>query len=174
MKVSASRRERCRINQEIYRKRHADNLDEGIRTLQEEIQELETHHHNAIRRAPMNESVWIVATEYFRLFRYGYMAPIVAPQSLTPPSRREPSLLSESPAVRGILFEDGEVTDQDAEEDEAQKLSSLGAMLLNQRLSVDLMTPMLQLLGSLEDVARVFDKALVTLDGRFLAKEGVC
>ncbi|KAF1778366.1 hypothetical protein GQ600_12359 [Phytophthora cactorum] len=88
MKVSASRRERCRINQEIYRKRHADNLDEGIRTLQEEIQELETHHHNAIRRAPMNESVWIVATEYFRLFRYGYMAPIVAPQSLTPPSRR--------------------------------------------------------------------------------------
>ncbi|KAG2808371.1 hypothetical protein PC110_g12298 [Phytophthora cactorum] len=33
---------------------------------------------------------------------------------------------------------------------------------------------MLQLLGSLEDVARVFDKALVTLDGRFLAKEGVC
>ncbi|KAG2915244.1 hypothetical protein PC129_g15622 [Phytophthora cactorum] len=167
MKVSASRRERCRINQEIYRKRHADNLDEGIRTLQEEIQELETHHHNAIRRAPMNESVWIVATEYFRLFRYGYMAPIVAPQSLTPPSRREPSLLSESPAVRGILFEDGEVTDQDAEEDEAQKLSSLGAMLLNQRLSVS---------GSvrLEDVARVFDKALVTLDGRFLAKEGVC
>ncbi|KAF1791178.1 hypothetical protein GQ600_10821 [Phytophthora cactorum] len=40
MKVSASRRERCRINQERYRKRHADNLDEGIRTLQEEIQEL--------------------------------------------------------------------------------------------------------------------------------------
>ncbi|KAG3136417.1 hypothetical protein PI126_g17829 [Phytophthora idaei] len=65
-------------------------------------------------------------------------------------------------------------------------------MLLNQRLSVsgsvrfdwdtstgrvirleskvDLMTPMLQLLGSLEDVARVFDKALVTLDGRFPVK----
>ncbi|KAG3085236.1 hypothetical protein PI124_g18536 [Phytophthora idaei] len=91
MKVSASRRQRCRINQARYRKRHADNLDEGIRTLQEEIQELETHHQNIIRRAPMNESAWIVATEYFRLFRYGYMAPILAPQSLTPPRPKKES-----------------------------------------------------------------------------------
>ncbi|KAF4034604.1 hypothetical protein GN244_ATG13418 [Phytophthora infestans] len=87
------------------------------------------------------------------------------------------------------------VLDQDMKEDEPRRPSSLGARLLNQRLSlcgavhfdwdssigrvarlestVDLMTPMLELLGSLEDVARVFDKALLTLDGRFLANKGL-
>ncbi|ETM54962.1 hypothetical protein L914_01768, partial [Phytophthora nicotianae] len=86
MKVSASRRERCRINQARYRKRqrqHAENLDESIRTLQEEIRELGTQRQNILRRAPTNESVWIIATEYFRLFRYGYIAPIMALESST-------------------------------------------------------------------------------------------
>ncbi|KAG6611542.1 BZIP transcription factor [Phytophthora cinnamomi] len=82
MHVSASRRERCRINQARYRKRqrkHAEDLDNGIQQLQEQIQELETQRQSLLRYAPTNESVWIVATEYFRLFRQGYKAPTKTP-----------------------------------------------------------------------------------------------
>ncbi|ETK95267.1 hypothetical protein F441_01827 [Phytophthora nicotianae CJ01A1] len=266
MKVSASRRERCRINQARYRKRqrqHAENLDESIRTLQEEIRELGTQRQNILRRAPTNESVWIIATEYFRLFRYGYIAPIMALESstslptvcsLTVGSQRESHAQLEflkatmAPDVtdgnvhgveamlenwKMLSLNGGDVhfqpkrleqlgagsllattkmsvtitesslrqlfphlvVDQDAKEDQAKKLSALAAKLLNQRLCVcgsvrfdwdtsigrvlrleskaDLLSSMLTLLGSLEDVALVFDKALVTLDGRFLANESV-
>ncbi|KAG7383500.1 hypothetical protein PHYPSEUDO_003593 [Phytophthora pseudosyringae] len=267
MKVSSSRRERCRINQARYRKRqrqYADNLDEGIRTLQDEIQNLETQRQNIFRRAPTSESVWVVATEYFRVFRYGYMAPVKVPgmpiassSTLSNTSRYTPRPQQQSHAQLDFLnatmapdVTDGNVCGAEAllenwkrgsrfnddvhvqlkrleqmaadsllastvtsvtitastlrqvfphlvtaEEGEGNdQLSSLGAKLLNQRLTlrgsvhfdwdasigrvvrleskVDLMTPMLELLGSLEDVARVFDKALVTLEGRFIARKG--
>ncbi|KAE8953353.1 hypothetical protein PR003_g33956 [Phytophthora rubi] len=37
---------------------------------------------------------------------------------------------------------------------------------------VDALTPMLILLGSLESVSTVFEKAMMTLEGRFSATEG--
>ncbi|KAG2797417.1 hypothetical protein PC111_g21302 [Phytophthora cactorum] len=83
MKLSASRRERCRINQARYRKRqrqHEEEIEKHISDLQEEIQELETQHQDMMRSAPQNKSMWVVGTEYFRLFRHGYMAPMVAPE----------------------------------------------------------------------------------------------
>ncbi|KAK1930269.1 bZIP transcription factor 1 [Phytophthora citrophthora] len=86
LKVSPSRRERCRINQARYRKRqrqYAENLDESIASLEQEIQELENERQDILCRAPSNDSVWVVATEYFRLFRYGYMAPMMAPERRT-------------------------------------------------------------------------------------------
>ncbi|KAL4174167.1 hypothetical protein KRP22_006107 [Phytophthora ramorum] len=89
MRVSASRRERCRINQARYRKRqrkHAEDLDEGIRKVQEEIENLEAQRQTILRCAPTNESVWVVATEYFRLFRYGYMTPMEVLESPAPSS----------------------------------------------------------------------------------------
>ncbi|KAF1791181.1 Basic-leucine zipper domain [Phytophthora cactorum] len=79
MKLSASRRERCRINQARYRKRqrqHEEEIEKHISDLQEEIQELETQHQDMMRSAPQNKSMWVVGTEYFRLFRHGYMAPM--------------------------------------------------------------------------------------------------
>ncbi|KAF1791179.1 hypothetical protein GQ600_10822 [Phytophthora cactorum] len=149
----------------------------------------------------MNESAWIVATEYFRLFRYGYMAPILAPQSLTPPPGLSESndgsdvtdgnmygvvAILENWKLFSLNGGDNErhyhlklaastvpasSPDQDAEEDEAKScrrwFGSTGHFNWSRdslESKVDLMTPMLQLLGSLEDVARVFDKALVTLE----------
>ncbi|KAE9261077.1 hypothetical protein PR003_g34086, partial [Phytophthora rubi] len=72
--------------------------------------------------------------------------------------------------------------------------SALAAKLLNQRLvmrgtvhfdwdntsgrvvrvksKVDVLTPMLRLLGSLENVSTVFEMAMMTLEGRFSATEG--
>ncbi|KAF1778344.1 hypothetical protein GQ600_12333 [Phytophthora cactorum] len=87
-KISASRRERCRINQARYRKRqrqHAEELDERIRQLEEEVEHLETQRHNA----PTDRSVWVVAAEYFRHFRRGYRTPMNAVESpLTTPAAR--------------------------------------------------------------------------------------
>ncbi|KAF4137214.1 hypothetical protein GN958_ATG13590 [Phytophthora infestans] len=79
--------------------------------------------------------------------------------------------------------------DSRASDNEEKQESSLAAKLLNQRIiahgsarfdwdpsscrvirlesKLDLLSPVLELLGSLEDVARVFDAALVTPEGRF-------
>ncbi|GMF18042.1 unnamed protein product [Phytophthora lilii] len=76
MKVSASRRERCRINQARYRKRqrqHAEDLKDAIQKLNEEILDLEDQQQSILRSAPTDQSVWVVATEYFRHFHKGYM-----------------------------------------------------------------------------------------------------
>ncbi|KAE9269923.1 hypothetical protein PR003_g30996 [Phytophthora rubi] len=84
MKVSASRRERCRINQARYRQRqrqHEEELDAFIRQVHQEVQDLETQRQDILRYAPTNESVWVVATEYFRLFRYGFVTPVMVPVS---------------------------------------------------------------------------------------------
>ncbi|POM57941.1 BZIP transcription factor [Phytophthora palmivora] len=45
--------------------------------------------------------------------------------------------------------------------------ASMGRVLRHES-KVDGLTPVLQLLGGLEDVATVFDKALVTLEGKFV------
>ncbi|KAL3657764.1 hypothetical protein V7S43_017336 [Phytophthora oleae] len=87
LKVPASRRERCRINQARYRKRqrkYADDVDGSIRQPKEEVQDLETKRQTVLRCAPTNENVWNVATKYFRLFRYGYEAPVSTPKRISP------------------------------------------------------------------------------------------
>ncbi|GMF18045.1 unnamed protein product [Phytophthora lilii] len=261
MKVPASRRERCRISQARYRKRqreHEEKLDEGIRQVQEEIEELEAKRQSIIRCAPTNESVWVVATEYFRLFRNGYLAPMVVPIQPAPPSIGDDSsntqktrtakhtnvqleflqstmspdvtdgtacgaeALLENWRLLSLYFDDvklqlkrleqvGEdtliavtsisatITENTLRQvfphlvDEEGELSSLGSKLLNQRLvmrgslrfdwdastgrvqraesRVNALTPVLKLLGNLENVAAVFKKSLMTLEGRFVATQ---
>ncbi|ETL48658.1 hypothetical protein L916_01749 [Phytophthora nicotianae] len=248
MKVSASRRERCRINQARYRKRqrqHEEELNKSIFELQEKIQELQTQHQDMMRSAPQNESMWVVATEYFRLFRYGYMTPMATAKSS---SDEKPSPLPVKQAQVQLDYlqtymtpdvVDGTVSGAEAllekwkfislhhddvyfqlkrlEQVGKESLvavtstsatitektlrhvyphlvgerSPLATKLLNQRLimcgsvrfdwdascgrmmrvesKVDMLTPMLKLLGSLDDVAYVFNNALLTLDGRIVS-----
>ncbi|KAE9293987.1 hypothetical protein PR003_g24370 [Phytophthora rubi] len=256
MKGSATRRERCRINQARYRQRqrqHEEELDAFIRHVHEEIQDLETQRQDILRYAPTNESVWVVATEYFRLFRYGFVAPVMVPVSSasnspsalfnkwnqkTPPSNVQLEFLKKSmtaDVTDGVVFgaeallenwrllslyhDDVHVQLQRLEQigDDSLRAvtttsititkntlrhvyphldsehSALAAKLLNQRLvmrgtvhfdwdntsgrvvrvmsKVDALTPMLRLLGSLENVSTVFEKAMMTLEGRFSATE---
>lgn len=65
MKVSASRRERCRVNQAKYRQRqweHADELEASISELKEAIKDLEDQRGVILARIPTNPSLWVVAT----------------------------------------------------------------------------------------------------------------
>ncbi|KAG1695844.1 hypothetical protein DVH05_019182 [Phytophthora capsici] len=256
LKISSSRRERCRINQARYRKRqrqYAENLNESIASLQEEVQELENERQDILCRAPSKDSVWVVATEYFRLFRHGYMAPTMAPKkpsALTGEKRRRKEkhfqldffkstmakdvtdgdvcgaeALLESWRLLSHYFSDVHVQPKRLEQVSTESLlastvtsltithntlqsafphllasreveggepstvsSPLGEKLLNQRVvlrgsirfdwdsslgrvirvesKTDFLTPLLELLGSLEDVAKVFEKALVTPEGK--------
>ncbi|KAG1695835.1 hypothetical protein DVH05_019173 [Phytophthora capsici] len=255
LKVSSSRRERCRINQARYRKRqrkYADDLDGSILQLKEEVQDVETKLQTILHHAPTTENVWNVATEYFRLFRYGYEAPVTTPKqtSTSPfattnskfdmtqlqPSNPQldflrgsmsadvtdgmqsgPDALLENWRLVSLYYDDVSVKLEQLEQDGVSGSlvgktvlhvtiteetlqnvfpqlvsheSLLASKLLNQRLAlrgsvrfdwdkasgrvmrlnstVDMMTPMLELLGCLEDVATVFNGALVGLDGRFL------
>ncbi|KAE8976809.1 hypothetical protein PF005_g25178 [Phytophthora fragariae] len=259
-KAPASRRERCRINQARYRQRqrkYAEGLDTTINTLREEVQALEMQRQNVLRCAPTNDSVWVVATEYFRLFRHGFMAPMMVPEtsssstgsSSSNKKRSASASLKQSNAQLDFLtatmvsdVTDCTVTGPDAllehwrlfslsfddvhlqlkrmeQLDEesllaftttsvtitestlhhvfphlgTERLSSIAAKLLNQRLvlrgssrfdwddtcgrvmrlesKVDLLSPMLQLLGNLEDVATAFENARVTPDGKFVVVE---
>ncbi|KAG6622737.1 BZIP transcription factor [Phytophthora cinnamomi] len=258
MKLSASRRERCRINQARYRlrqRKHMEELDKSIRQVQEQIQDLETRRQDILRCTPTNESVWVVATKYFRLFQYGFMAPVMVPESsssksssflLATTKNQDPLTLKQSNVQLEFLNESmvQEVTDgvvcgakalmenwkllsryhgdvhyqlkrlEQFGEDSLYAVttisvhltentlrhvyphlyvehSTLAAKLLNQRLvmrgtvhfdwdnasgrvvrvesKVDALTPMLKLVGSLENVAAVFEKALMTPEGRFTA-----
>ncbi|OWZ05958.1 BZIP transcription factor [Phytophthora megakarya] len=195
--------------------------------MQEEIQDLETTRQNILRRAPTNENVWVVATEYFRLFRHGYMAPVLVgseSSSLFPrPKHESHTQLDFLKATMAHDVTDGVVCGPEALLENWKLVSQYGGdvnfqlkrleqvatdsllattrtsvtvtantKLLNKRLvlrgsvrfdwdqsmgrvtrhesTVDLLTPLLELLGNLKDVAVVFDKALMTLEGKFLSK----
>ncbi|KAG7375867.1 hypothetical protein PHYPSEUDO_014966 [Phytophthora pseudosyringae] len=251
MKVPASRRERCRINQARYRMRQRhreEELDKGIRQVEEQIQELETQRQNIMMCATTNESMWSIATEYFRLFRYGYLAPMTVPELSsaassgwlrTHPAKQAHAQLDYLRAAMAPDVTDGNVSGAEALLEnwkllslhhsdvqlQLKRLDQVGqdsllastatsviitentlrdvyphlagslleAKLLNQRLvmrgsvrfywdascgrvgriesKVDVLTPMLELLGNLEEVACVFEKALITPDGRIVVKE---
>ncbi|GMF29515.1 unnamed protein product [Phytophthora fragariaefolia] len=244
MRVTASRRERCRINQARYRKRqriYAEDLTQGIEQMKDEIQKLEMKRQTILRCTLTNDNVWIVATEYFRLFRRGYLAPkktqshaqldflqttmasdvtdgpVCGPDAIL----KHWKLLSMyhgdlEVKLRG-LHQDGAsdsilaktrvsltVTDNtlrniyphlssgnkiNAYED-SEAASSLAAKLLNQRLmmhgsvrffwddqrgrvvrmesKVDFMSAMVNLLGNLDDVVSVFEKAAISPEGRII------
>ncbi|EGZ18073.1 hypothetical protein PHYSODRAFT_504287 [Phytophthora sojae] len=260
MRVSASRRERCRINQARYRKRqrkHAEDLDNSIQELKEETQKLETKRQTILRCAPTNESVWMVATEYFRLFRQGYMAPMKVPDMFSSScisgtnDSHDMSRLKQAHAQLDFFratmtpdVTDGPVCGPDAilkhwkllslyhgdvqvqlkrlqqdgdsgsvvattkvsltitenslryiyphlsKADAEGGSESLAKKMLNERLvmcgsvrfdwddrsgrvvrletKIDMMSAMLKLLGNLEDMARVFEKAAITPEGRFI------
>ncbi|KAL3657766.1 hypothetical protein V7S43_017338 [Phytophthora oleae] len=235
LKVPASRRERCRINQARYRKRqreHADGLNSSLEQLQQEIEELEATRQNILLSSPTDQSVWVVVTEYFRHFRHGYVPALYEPDSPTKPRQHvQLDFLKANLAAdvtNGVLCgaeailkqwklftsHHGDVKVQLKRLDQVTSDSLLAATivsftvtddtlqqlyphlnedasdkLLNQRITaagsvrfdwdeetgcvvrqeskIDLLTPMLELLGTLENVATLFNHARISPDGRF-------
>ncbi|EGZ18066.1 hypothetical protein PHYSODRAFT_300895 [Phytophthora sojae] len=244
MKVSASRRERCRVNQAKYRQRqweHADELEASISELKEAIKDLEDQRGVILARIPTNPSLWVVATEYFRLFSRGYMMPLlVSDLSSFEAEVHHPkeihaqlTFLKETMALdvtdgdacgveailemwrlfslhHSDLVSDESVlattstritiTDHTVRalyphllETEARGRFSLAGMLLNKRLVIqgtvrfdwdetsgrvvrleskmDMVTPLLKLLGALDKVAAVFDNARITPEGSVISSK---
>ncbi|KAG7398673.1 hypothetical protein PHYBOEH_010722 [Phytophthora boehmeriae] len=248
-----TRRERCRINQARYRnkqRKYGVDLEATIQTLKEDIYKLELQRQNIVRCTPTNETVWNVAAEYFRVFRYGYVAPQMGAEAsndiavLTSPSASHSQLkflqstmtsdvtdgslcgaeqildnwrrvslyhqdvnmqllrLEKARGVEDALIARVSVSLTITENtlkclyphlvDNGQR-SPLADKLLDQRLvmrgsvyfnwdqstgrvarlesKVDMLTPMLRLLGNLEDVARVFDGAHIALECGLVVKE---
>ncbi|OWY98829.1 hypothetical protein PHMEG_00030300 [Phytophthora megakarya] len=70
-------RELRRQRQIRYRKKkddYANTLEEETHHLRAEIKKFEQRRHSVANAIPAKESIWSVATEYFRLFRFGYYA----------------------------------------------------------------------------------------------------
>ncbi|KAE9075857.1 hypothetical protein PF010_g24136 [Phytophthora fragariae] len=233
-------------------RKHAEDLDSSIQQLRDEIQELETQRQVLLRCAPASESVWIVATEYFRLFRQGCMAPVKAPDMVSSSSANHSQAVSRLKQAHAQLdflratmspdVTDGSACGPDAilkhwkllslyhgdvhvqlkrlRQDsgsgsvvattrvgltitekslryiyphlsaDSSDSTLLAKKLLNQRLvmrgsvrfdwddnsgqvvrmetKIDMMSAMIKLLGNLGDVVRVFEKAAITPEGRFI------
>ncbi|ETN17013.1 hypothetical protein PPTG_06074 [Phytophthora nicotianae INRA-310] len=70
-------RERHRLNQERYRarqKKRITDLEDDVRRLANEIENLKFELHGVPIGVTSKQTVWNVATEYFRLFQYGLSA----------------------------------------------------------------------------------------------------
>ncbi|KAG7398674.1 hypothetical protein PHYBOEH_010723 [Phytophthora boehmeriae] len=96
-RTTKTRRERCRINQARYRekqRKYAQDLDEFIEQLREDIYNLELKRQSIIRCTPTNKTVWNIAAEYFRLFRHGYKAPVM--ETLPPKETNDAPITSRS------------------------------------------------------------------------------
>ncbi|KAG7387379.1 hypothetical protein PHYBOEH_008262 [Phytophthora boehmeriae] len=242
-------RERNRIHQAQYKLRQKTlerNLNIRVQSLRKEVEMLQTQkQHLEITRTPFtNSTVWNVAAEYFRLFRYGsnrteissnvseseYSGNAVSPthltflqQTMTSDVKIETGsgieAMVESWTLSSNYFNDmdsrlvrledgpGEtlvgiskvrigVTLQTLQHVfphliEGRKLTPLGERMIGQQFyftcsmyiewdsskgrissmtyDADFMTPLLQLLGNLEDVSHVFDGAYVTPDAKMAA-----
>ncbi|KAL4165811.1 hypothetical protein KRP22_014521 [Phytophthora ramorum] len=68
------RRERGRVNQarfRIRRKTFIVNLETRVQLLKQEIQQLQRGHDHIVVGAPTKRTLWVVAVEYFHIFRHG-------------------------------------------------------------------------------------------------------
>ncbi|KAF4139152.1 hypothetical protein GN958_ATG11670 [Phytophthora infestans] len=218
------------------------SLEDDVCRLQEEVKDLELQFHSVAMGIPTEQTVWSVAAEYFRLFRYGFRSPpdvlnafalkflrlSMAPD-VTDGFEYGPDTLLRNWKLFSLCFDDIDVQlgrlatggmmnslvastitsltiSTDTLRQAFPNLNSdgrggasggewhpLAAKLLNNRLVVqgsvsldwddttnrivrvvtqlDMVTPMLRLLGNLEDVSRVFDKALISLEGRLSVTE---
>ncbi|POM75322.1 Hypothetical protein PHPALM_7589 [Phytophthora palmivora] len=231
-------REIRRMRQIRYRKKQQDymvTLEEENRQLQHEIQTLEQRRRAIASAIPSEKTLWNVAVEYFRLFRYGLRASDLPKQSSNPQDKTACAQLdflrsTMAPNVmynagRGVeaimrnwtyfslWFKDVEVELDGIKKSGVDSLmakttttftitektlvsvfphlvgNTAGRQLANKLLGrtivmrgstrfdwdsgygrvtsviseSDMLTPMLHLLGSLEDVSRVFEKSLISL-----------
>ncbi|GMF27632.1 unnamed protein product [Phytophthora lilii] len=233
-------REIRRLRQIRYRKKkedYATSLEEENRQLQQEIQKLEQRRRSVAEAVPTEKTLWDVAVEYFRLFRFGLREPALPQQSSKTqemPACAQLDFLRATMApdvmfnagrgVESIMrnwkyftlwFQDVEIELEGLKRGGEDSLIasmttsftiterslltvfphlcskdavrtaegfSLADKLLGQRIVMrgltrfdwdggygrvisesDMLTPMLRILGSLEDVSRVFEKSLISL-----------
>ncbi|KAG6614079.1 bZIP transcription factor 1 [Phytophthora cinnamomi] len=236
-------REIRRLRQIRYRKKkddYANSLEEETRVLEQQIEKLEQRRRSVAEAVPTEKTLWNVAVEYFRLFRYGLREPMLARQTaqdIQPCAQLDFLRSTMAPDVlfnagRGVeaimrnwkyftlWFLDVEVELDGLKKGGADSLiasittsftiterslmtvfphlctvearrcrgsdgRSLADKLLGRRITMrgltrfdwdagygrvtsvisesDMLSPMLRILGSLEDVSRVFEKSLISL-----------
>ncbi|OWY95846.1 hypothetical protein PHMEG_00034042 [Phytophthora megakarya] len=240
--MSPVRREQCRVNQAKYRKKqqqYAQDLDHRVQLLQDELHYMETKRLNILRNSATEQTVWIVATDYFRHFGEGYRPPSFTIEGT--PQHMQLDFLKETMAsdvTDGIVCGVKELLERwrlfslfhgdvnvhlnnlekraggsllantttsititentlhhlyphlvcsTENDDDVGELSPLALKLLNQRLivrgsvwfgwdeatarvsrletKIDMLAAMFKLVDNVEDVARVFDGALITTEG---------
>ncbi|OWZ01078.1 hypothetical protein PHMEG_00027607 [Phytophthora megakarya] len=233
-----------------YRRQYREKvatLEHDIQHLRAETQGLELQCHLGFSVSGVDDSVWMVAAEYFRLFQYGFRSSIpvlrtsynMRATSGTVPSvesRMQQEFLRENMApdlaeelitgwtLRSLYHADlnmelqcleagaentliatanvsttiNETTLRHAfphltHDAEGGEWSLLATKLLCQQVTttvsiqfewdhtcrrvtsllckVDMLTPLLDLLGNLEDVSRVFDNAFIALDGSLVSRK---
>jgi hypothetical protein len=219
-------RELRRVRQIRYRKKkdeYANDLEAETQQLRGEVDKLEQRLRSVSSATPAKESVWGVATEYFRLFRFGLPASSGTAQlsfvrntmssELVFNAGRGPEAMTRNWRWLSLWFQDVELGLEGLDKRAAGSLiagtttsvtitertlrnvfphlsndefgdTAFAKKLLNQRIVMcgstcfewdaalgrvtsvssqsDMLTPMLRLLGSLEGVARVFEKALIS------------
>ncbi|KAF1775790.1 hypothetical protein GQ600_9740 [Phytophthora cactorum] len=144
-----------------------------VEDLETSIQQLQR---NLSAGVMSNTTVWNVAAEYFRMFRYGLVSleytadGLVIGKTLGRLTITENTLYHAFPHLIGAG--EGEERAELARRLLGQQLVMRGAVHFewdseNGRIArlhhkADLLTPLLELLGSLEEVSRVFENALVT------------
>eukprot|EP00644_Phytophthora_capsici_P018469 jgi/Phyca11/21279/fgenesh1_pg.PHYCAscaffold_87_\ len=224
-------REIRRVRQIRYRKKQQDymtTLEENNRELQHEILQLEKRRRAMSACAPTEKTLWNVAVEYFRVFRYGFRTSDLAENNSSVQldflrSSMAPDVLyNAGRGVEAILknwtyfslwFQDVEVQLDGLKKHGQESLIAkttttfiitektvanvfphlngqdadgvLASKLLGQKIVLkgstrfdwdsgygrvtsvisesDMLTPMLRVLGSLEDVSKVFEKSLISL-----------
>ncbi|KAL3657587.1 hypothetical protein V7S43_017554 [Phytophthora oleae] len=224
-------REIRRVRQIRYRQKQQDHmavLEEGNRELQQEIRQLEKRRGAISAAVPTEKTLWNVAVEYFRVFRYGFRASdlteskssvqldflrsSMAPDVLYNAGRGVEAILKNW-TYFSLWFKDVEVQLEGLKKNGQESLIArttttflitektvasvfphlcgpdadgrLASKLLGQRIVLqgstrfdwdsgygrvtsvisesDMLTPMLHVLGSLEDVSKVFEKSLISL-----------
>ncbi|KAI9982148.1 hypothetical protein PInf_008039 [Phytophthora infestans] len=231
-------REIRRVRQIRYRKKQQDymeTMEENNRHLQQEIDKLEERRKAVAAAVPSDKTLWNVAVEYFRLFRYGLRASDLSDRSRESTASAQLDFLRSTMApdvmynagrgVEAIMrnwtcfslwFQDVEVELDSLQKSGTESLIArttttftitqhtlvkvfphlcgkdadatgrlLASKLLGQSIAIqgstrfdwdsgygpvasvisesDMLTPMLQVLGRLEFVSRVFEKSLISL-----------
>ncbi|KAG7388573.1 hypothetical protein PHYPSEUDO_012210 [Phytophthora pseudosyringae] len=202
-------RETSRLRQIRHRKKkdaYCAQLEEETRQIEQQIQKLERRSRAVSTATPLEQTLWQVAVEYFRLFRFGtrgdaeqcvqldFLRATMATDVLFNAGRGLESV-SRNWKYFTLWFRDVEVelnglkkggySRSCAARKEGTAGSPLADKLLGQRIVMrgvtrfdwdagygrvtsvtsesDMLTPMLRILGSLEDVSRVFKGSLISL-----------
>ncbi|KAL4163095.1 hypothetical protein KRP22_015207 [Phytophthora ramorum] len=185
-----TRRERGRVNQarfRIRRKTFIVNLETRVQLLKQEIQQLQRGHDQIVVGAPTKRTLWVVAVEYFHIFRHG-LHTAEGVHDLDMDFLRSSLASNMTTDIRvelkqlGLLYAPNYT-----------RCSELVAKLQGQCLVIqgsvrfdwdkainrvtglyvqmDMVSPLLRILGSLEDVSLAFSFARITPDGNLVARE---
>ncbi|KAL4145422.1 hypothetical protein PRNP1_013093 [Phytophthora ramorum] len=212
------RRERGRVNQarfRIRRKALIVNLETRVQLLKQEIQQLQRGYDQIVVGAPTKRTLWVVAVEYFHIFRHGlqtaegahdlnmdFLRSSLASNMITDVRvelkhlglRTETSLLATTTTTITITADSLRVLFPHlVYAPNYTRRSELVAKLQGQCLVIqgsvridwdkainrvtglyvqmDMVSPLLRILGSLEDVSLAFSFARITPDGNLVARE---
>eukprot|EP00644_Phytophthora_capsici_P006000 jgi/Phyca11/97445/e_gw1.2.1209.1 len=194
-------------------RKKVEDLETGIQQLREQVQELKMKREVITAGVMSNTTIWNVAAEYFRMFRFGVRSTASSFQAQVQRKFLYSTMVSNVTSETGIgvdaLMDNwsfvtttlGRLTITEntlrnafphlLSDGQDEERTRLAAKLLGRQVvmrgcvqfvwdsdmgrvarvqhKADLLTPLLELLGSLEAVSCVFDKALVTPESTAVA-----